>query len=204
MGIVHHLRPASSPRTAALPPAAIRPACDVSGALLALPTLGPVLCQCMPTVGPRAWSVSRRHPLPDHPWLRAVPALVRVRACVSVDGDGPQECLEGLDAAARTRLRVWLLPDSDFCAWDRLLARHGLETVAPDAGSCGLRATHRHWMQGRHAGRAVLARFDVRERAGLRWLGLAAAGAVSPLGRRRAHQLAAQWRLGDVLERVPG
>ncbi|MEL1263558.1 Hemin transport protein [Pseudoxanthomonas putridarboris] len=46
---------------------------------------------------------------------------VRVEACTGVDSDGLNESLLFFDAEDRCCWRLFLLPDSDFVAWDRLL-----------------------------------------------------------------------------------
>jgi hypothetical protein len=52
-------------------------------------------------------------------WGRAV----RVEACAGLDGDDMHECLRFLDHEGRCCWRLYLLPDTNFLAWDRLLAR---------------------------------------------------------------------------------
>ena len=51
-------------------------------------------------------------------WRQAV----RVHACQGVDSEGLRESLCFLDARGRCVWRLYLLPDSDFLAWDRLVA----------------------------------------------------------------------------------
>ncbi|MDR2958567.1 MAG: Hemin transport protein [Stenotrophomonas sp.] len=47
---------------------------------------------------------------------------VRVHACQGVDSEGLRESLCFLDGRGRCVWRLYLLPDSDFLAWDRLVA----------------------------------------------------------------------------------
>lgn len=51
-------------------------------------------------------------------WARAV----RVESRAGVDSDGLRESLAFFDSEGRCCWRLYLLPDSDFVAWDRLLA----------------------------------------------------------------------------------
>lgn len=70
---------------------------------------------------------SRTWLAPHAPWparreLVGLVAAERVVASVAVDSDGPHECLRFLDEAGDTLASLWLLPDSDFLAWETLLA----------------------------------------------------------------------------------
>lgn len=49
-------------------------------------------------------------------WLQAV----RAEAWCGIDSDGWQECLQFRDRAGDCCWRLYLLPDSDFLAWERL------------------------------------------------------------------------------------
>ncbi|WMJ67869.1 Hemin transport protein [Stenotrophomonas sp. 24(2023)] len=73
-------------------------------------------------------------------WRQAV----RVHACQGVDSEGLRESLCFLDARGRCVWRLYLLPDSDFLAWDRLVATlpPGPEHAA-DASSVGERLWRR-------------------------------------------------------------
>lgn len=51
-------------------------------------------------------------------WARAV----RAESRAGVDSDGMRESLAFFDSEGRCCWRLYLLPDSDFVAWDRLLA----------------------------------------------------------------------------------
>ncbi|WP_369039728.1 Hemin transport protein [Stenotrophomonas maltophilia] len=72
-------------------------------------------------------------------WRQAV----SVHACQAVDSEGVHESLCFLDARGRCVWRLYLLPDSDFLAWDRLVA--ALPSAPPrDAeGSVGERLWRR-------------------------------------------------------------
>ncbi|WP_411832865.1 Hemin transport protein [Pseudoxanthomonas mexicana] len=88
-------RNAPSPTTAALPPPQ------------RLAELGTVLCLYRPQLGGELGG-----------WAQAV----RVEARAGVDSDGLRESLLFFDRDGRCCWRLYLLPDSDFLAWDRLLS----------------------------------------------------------------------------------
>jgi hypothetical protein len=52
-------------------------------------------------------------------WLRAQ----RAEVGVSLNSDGPEECLAFQDSAGHCCWKLCLLPDSDFLAWERLVSR---------------------------------------------------------------------------------
>lgn len=58
---------------------------------------------------------------------------VAVRPAVRIDSDGPQESLLFLDAALRPCWQLYLLPDSDYLAWDDVVAHLHAVQAAPDA-----------------------------------------------------------------------
>ncbi|MDV3469572.1 Hemin transport protein [Stenotrophomonas sp. C3(2023)] len=65
-------------------------------------------------------------------WQQAV----AVHACHRVDSEGVYESLCFADARGRCVWRLYLLPDSDFLAWDRLVA--GLPVQAPASGDASV------------------------------------------------------------------
>lgn len=71
-----------------------------------LAALGTVLCLYRPQHGSELSG-----------WARAV----RVESRADVDSDGLRESLAFFDAEDRCCWRLYLLPDSDFLAWDRML-----------------------------------------------------------------------------------
>lgn len=80
---------------------------------------------------------SRTWLAPQAPWparreLVGLVAAERVVASVAVDSDGPHECLRFLDDAGDTLASLWLLPDSDFLAWETLLAALPGDAIARD------------------------------------------------------------------------
>lgn len=84
----------------------------------ALSALGPLLC---------LHGAADPHLLSG--WSRAHRLLAQVR----LDSDGPSEALHFYDAAGSGCWRLYLLPDSDFHAWERLLS--SLPVAAEPAAS---------------------------------------------------------------------
>jgi hypothetical protein len=97
-----------------------------------------------------------------------------------VGDDGPREWLECVDRHGNACARLHLLPDTDYLAWDALLAA-GIPTPAPTS----LRAPRPF----RPAG-ACVTRFHRRHLAGLVALGRAPCAPVSTLGRDVAQRIA--------------
>lgn len=95
-----------------------------------------------------------------------------------VGDDGPREWLECLDRHGNACARLHLLPDTDYLAWDALLAA---ATPTPGAKN-GTRALR--------PGEACVARFRRRHLAGLLALGRVAATPLSALGREMAQRIA--------------
>jgi len=97
-----------------------------------------------------------------------------------VTTDGPREWIECVDVRGVTQARLHLLPDTDYLAWDRLLA----------AGECveapaGWRASRRF-----QPASARLCCFEWRALACLRLLDARLAPAASAVGQRLAGQVA--------------
>ena len=135
----------------------------------ALGALGPQLCLHAP---------ADPHLLTG--WRRARALCAHIR----LDSDGPHEALHFLDAAGRDCWRLYLLPDSDFHAWERLLATLPVQVDAV--------ATRRFWRTERsllpHWQACALRLHAVPDSDGVR---LATAEAVlSPLGRACAQRIA--------------
>ena len=136
----------------------------------ALGALGPLLCLHAP---------ADPHLLTG--WRRARALCAHVR----LDSDGPHEALHFLDAAGRDCWRLYLLPDSDFHAWERLLT-----TLPVQVDASG---TQRFWRPKRsllpHWQACALRLHAVSDAGG--GVGLATAEAVlSPLGRACAQRIA--------------
>ncbi|MBB6184130.1 hypothetical protein [Oleiagrimonas soli] len=181
----HPLFPCTRPRQGRI---------DYGAPLAALPSLGAVLCHVVerpkraPTSSPcRLW--------PTHPWLAALPGTRRVQGRVHLDSDGPCEWLECSDVDGVAWMRIVLLPDSDYCAWDRL-QRHLSETVAhAELRGCAQRAAWLRGLRGGSHGRVAIVQFHLHVWADQLWLGMDDAP-VSRLGRERALERARQWHLG--------
>lgn len=89
-----------------------------------LASLGPLLCL---------------HRVSDAHVLSGYSAARSVHACVTLDSEGPCEALLFFDASRRPCWRLYLLPDSDYLAWERAVAclarTTGRETGRPVFGS---------------------------------------------------------------------
>jgi hypothetical protein len=95
-----------------------------------LPTLGALRFgpwpSCRSTWCPRAWTPGPNLVLAD-PWLsRLVGRAAAVRAGADVGCDGPCEWLTIESREGEQLMRCELLPQSDFCAWETLLAQLGI------------------------------------------------------------------------------
>jgi hypothetical protein len=110
-------------------------------------------------------------PLLETRWLRAASAVSEL---------GPREWLDCVDAGGRVQARLYLLPDTDYLAWDALLAS-GQPAAAPAGrtGAAGFRA------EG-----ARLVCFRRRQLPSLASLGQAVPGRVSALSRSLARDIA--------------
>jgi len=110
-------------------------------------------------------------PLLDVRWLMATSAVTE---------DGPREWLEGMDHAGRPRARLHLLPDTDYLAWEALMATHESPLPPPAAPNTPLLRPDR----------ASVVNFRLREFAGLTMLGGYSSIALSPLGSHVAAHIA--------------
>lgn len=72
-------------------------------------------------------------------WQQAV----SVHACHGVDSEGVHESLCFMDERGRCVWRLYLLPDSDFLAWDRLLAQLPQRPAVSEQGNVGERLWRR-------------------------------------------------------------
>lgn len=68
---------------------------------------------------------------------------VAVHACQGVDSEGVRESLCFVDARGRCCWRLYLLPDSDFLAWDRLVGGLAVRAAGGDDASVGERLWRR-------------------------------------------------------------
>lgn len=120
-------------------------------------------------------------------WARAV----RVESRAGLDSDGLRESLAFFDPEGRCCWRLYLLPDSDFVAWDRLLASLPSCGEAEAATGLGERLWRR--MAGRLLGgqwQASLLRLHVVPAQVSRPLLAASPAVVSQLGAATAQRIA--------------
>lgn len=123
------------------------------------------------------------------PWPACVELLGLVRArrvvaSVLVDSHGPREALHFLGTGNCRHASIWLLPDSDFLAWERLLER------LPDAPAADVA----WWQELPHhvsRGCARVRRFTCGRLAGRVLVDIAPASRLSRIGLERARQIAA-------------
>lgn len=120
-------------------------------------------------------------------WARAV----RVEPRAGVDSDGLRESLAFFDSEGRCCWRLYLLPDSDFVAWDRLLALLPSREEAEAATGVGERLWRR--LAGRLLGgqwKACVLRLHVVPAEARRPVLAASPAAVSSLGAATAQRIA--------------
>lgn len=163
---------------------AARVPCEWAAMIPALTALGPVLhvdCSPAATTGLERM---RQAPRPACAELIGLVCAAGVRACVVLDSDGPRESLHFFDADGTLLAGIWLLPDSDFLAWERLMsALPSAATQEPPARS--------RWQ--RHAFRGV-ARVRCLERVRMRdgeLLDARTPPRLSAIGQGRARHIAA-------------
>jgi hypothetical protein len=103
----------------------------------------------------------------------------RLVAASAITVEGPREWIDCVDREGRICARLHLLPDTDYLAWDRLLA-------------CGkpMVATPARWLRPPRPASARVLRFQWRRLAGLGVLGADMADGISPLSRQLAGQIA--------------
>jgi hypothetical protein len=144
-----------------------------------LPSLGSVLylhntsAQVIAVELPPGLLVTERAlaPLLDVRWLMATSAVTE---------DGPREWLECMDRFGRSRARLHLLPDTDYLAWEALMAMHESPLQPPvSPGMPMLRPD-----------RASIVNFRLHEFVGLIVLKRDATTELSPLGHRVAAHIA--------------
>jgi hypothetical protein len=164
-------------------------------ALHALPKLGTVLWSCRgerDRTFPRARLTSQGIFLFDHPALGVLADCTSVNAFSAVTSHGPREWLQLSDTQETPIAKLHLLPDTDYMAWDAMLAGSCVTAVPT-----GQRLTTRNnflcevFARRRDADwRARLARFPMLHLVGMRVMGLRAPVSVSALGRHIARDIA--------------
>lgn len=87
-----------------------------------LAALGPLLC---------LYRADDPHALCGWSWAKSV------QACIKINSDGPREALTFFDARYRACWQLYLLPDSDYLNWDKVLS----------CMRCQLDATQNSWLK---------------------------------------------------------
>lgn len=150
-----------------------------------LASLGTVLCLYRPHQGGELSG-----------WAHAV----RVESRTGVDSDGLRESLVFFDADGRCCWRLYLLPDSDFLAWDRLLASLPCRDEAEASVGVGERLWRR--LAGRLRGeqwQACILKLRAVPAAVAQPVLAARLAMVSPLGAATAQRIAqAEGADGDI------
>lgn len=147
--------------------------------LAALPALGDVLYLCNRVGSPTRDEV-RPGALVESIELAPLLQWRSLEAVTEITRNGPREWIECLAAEARIAARLYLLPDTDYLAWDALHAGAiPLSCEGPGAGA----AT---WSPAR----VQLLRFRTRRVGGLEMLGCDSASDISSLSRQLAGRLA--------------
>jgi hypothetical protein len=144
-----------------------------------LPGLGSVLyvhdssAHVVSENAPGHWLVGERAlaPLLDIQWLMATSA---------VTDDGPREWIECIDRFGHPRVRLHLLPDTDYLAWEALVATH---ECLPQASALPQNA----WLR---PDTASVSNFRLREFAGLTVLDRIVPVSLSTVGQHVAARIA--------------
>lgn len=152
-----------------------------------LPALGSVLYQwtreaeCEASAPVRGWLVQA-------PNLRPLIGVTHVQCVSMVGARGPREWFDCLDATGQLRARIYLLPDTDYLAWDALIAA-GTPVPEPHTRRSGY---------GYRRATARPVQFQCRTLPGLSLLQARDVVALSPLGRDVAEECAGTEVLGDA------
>ena len=137
----------------------------------ALPKLGNVLWleRGPSAAAPAPGLLPRGVVLLDHPALAVLARCSDVSACEAVTPNGPREWLAFASADGEPRAKLFLLPDSDFLAWDEMTAQCRSATTADAASRWSAHAAFLRSALARLAGgwRARLLAFEQRR---LPWL----------------------------------
>ena len=162
-----------------------------------LARLGPVLWLHRASndgVFPRARLCRHGVLLLDHPALAAFANSIAIEAHGAITSHGPREWLEFVDAQSVCSARLYLLPDSDYLAWDAMLGDCGIVRVAPGKSfsTAGMRwRAHAAfmrcaWRRMRGSWQARIVRFPLMRLPCLKVLGMRAPTELSVLGRQIA------------------
>lgn len=144
-----------------------------------LPELGSVLYVPMCPEG----SVLRELPCGLLVEMMQLVPLLQTRTLVAastITVEGPREWIDCLDREGRSCARLYLLPDTDYLAWDRLLEQgRAMPAERPS-----------RWLRPPRPACAKVLRFHVRRLAGLTVLGAEVRTPISSLSRQLADQIA--------------
>jgi len=179
----------------ALPAAAPR-SFDLAHLADALPKLGPVLWlerRAAASPGERVPPRRQGVVLLEHPALAALARCAGVVAHTAVTNMGPREWLCFRDTDGTAQAKLFLLPDTDYLAWDEMTAACRLEPTrvsAPQRWSA-----HAAFLRGAFARlgapwRARVVAFELRRLPWLRTLGARSPLRVSLLGFELARAIA--------------
>lgn len=130
--------------------------CEISRVLRFLPRIGSVLCvyREQHTCDDHRFHDCSAASTVDHPVFLALAACNSIRLESAVTSQGPREYLEFADVRDRVHAKLFLLPDTDYLAWD--------EMVAELCGTFPLRAEIPTWQAPSRYLRAALARLGGR------------------------------------------
>jgi hypothetical protein len=162
----------------------------------ALPRLGTVLWlhhAKRDRTFPRARLTAQGVLLLDHPALGVLANCTEVWPMSAVTSHGPREWLEFRNVHNVAIAKLYLLPDTDYLAWDAMLAGCSM-TASKLASECNWQA-HTAFMRAAFAclgagWQARLVRMPMLRVTGLRVLGLRAPDSASQLGIRCARIIA--------------
>jgi len=188
-----HDEPAATPASADMDDGAPR-AFDLAHLADALPKLGPVLWLDH-RAAPDERATPRRNGvvLFDHPALAVLARCASLVAHTAVTSMGPREWLCFRDSEGTTQAKLFLLPDTDYLAWDEMTAACRLATTpvaAPQRWTA-----HGAFLRGAFARvgapwRARVVAFELRRLPWLRALGARSPLRVSLLGFELARAIA--------------
>jgi len=165
----------------------------------ALPKLGSALwlSRSQPDgVFPRARLLPRGVVLLDHPALNAFAHARSVHAFGALTSHGPREWLEFRETNKRVVAKLFLLPDTDVYAWDRMLDGCRVESLQPARDCAGVYAAlmRAALARSRESWHARIVRLPLLRLIGLRVLGLRAPDRICALSHEAAAAIAREER----------
>lgn len=115
-----------------------------------------------------------------------------------IEPDGICEALRFYRADGREQARLYLLPDSDYLAWEQLLQRVPCSSPEPQRG-LHQRLREAAWSRAGHPWQGAVVKFCTRTDPGRPWLSAETSPQISATGWRRAQDICAG--LDAVLQR---